>query len=178
MMATNSGILQINTNHFLEAVSLAVKTALNFRAVVIAIPEPYLFCGKMLSASPFECVYVENAALLVQRDVKFKRLQLESTDIAGIQIGEVLLLLVYMSPNQSVNGTCNKLEKILKIHKKVIVMGVLNCRLQGFTTRRQHPRDLRVQRLINELGLEVVNSGTLTMDHNGTLGINDYTLVR
>lgn len=178
MMAANSVILQINTNHCLEAVSLAVKNAQNFQAVVIAVTEPYRFRGKMMSAAPFDCIHTVNAALLVRRDVKFKKLPVQSPDIVAIEVGDVCLCSVYMSPNREVSQTCDTLEFILQGHRKVVVMGDLNCRLAGYTEGRMRPRDRRVQRMVNEFGLDVANSSTPTMDHNGVLGVNDYTLVK
>ncbi|KAK7602957.1 hypothetical protein V9T40_006931 [Parthenolecanium corni] len=132
----------------------------------------------MLSTSPFEAVHSESAAFLVRRDVKYSRIPLQSPNVVAIEIGDICLCSVYLSPNQDVDQTCEVLDQLLLTKRKVLAMGDLNCRLSGYTNLRQRPRDRTVQSLIVKHGLDILNSNTPTMDHNGTLGINDYTLAR
>lgn len=103
---------------------------------------------------------------------------MQSSNIVAIEIGDVCLVSVYMSPNAGVDVTCSSLENLLDQHRRVVLMGDLNCHLAGYTNRGLHLCDRRVQRMVNEFGLDVANSSTPTMDHNGTLSVNDYTLTR
>lgn len=172
-------ILQINTARSAQAAGLALRTAARHQASIVAVTEPHRNRGALPSTAPYNNqVSAENAALLIRRDIDYRAIAVGSPNIAAAVVSGVCVLSVYLSPNEDVEQTCELLDDLIREHRSVIVTGDLNCRLEGYSNRPRRRRDRVVQSLVEEHGLDVLNDQTPTMDHNGVLGINDYTMTK
>lgn len=123
-------------------------------------------------------VYVRRAAILVKKDIPFKTIPVDSDSVVAMEIGGVLVIACYLSPKVDPDRDLTVVHNLLCRSHKMVLAGDFNCRTVGLYAGRLRGRDSAFEQLIHDHGLTVANSNEPTLDYQGHLSINDYTLYK
>ena len=134
--------LQVNVNHSPAAQDLALVAAGKVDASVIVITEPYLFNGRLPSTPSWQRVFTQRAAILMKKDIRFAEITVDSDSVVAVEIGGVLIVACYLSPNEEPNRSLNVVHGLLCRGRKVVLTGDFNCRISRFFTGRLRERSI------------------------------------
>lgn len=138
-------ILQINVNHSGPAQDLALDMACKVDARLVIISEPYLIHGRMPSTTRWQRVYTTYSAILVEGEMKFTQMNVSSDCIVAIEVGGVLVIGVYLSPNSGPEDALTTLHNLLIPVRHMVVAGDFNCRHPDYMDWEMRRRDLLFQ---------------------------------
>lgn len=172
-------VLQININHSLPALDLALATAGRLEARIVVISEPYLFNGTAFPSTPgWQRVFCHGAAILIENSLPFTRVEVNSHNTVAVDIGDVRLIGTYLSPNVDPEDEFVTLHNLLLTNRRVVLAGDFNCHHPDLYFGTFRRRDRVFNQLLLDHALLTANSTHPTREQLGVESILDYTLYR
>lgn len=165
-------------NHSSPAQDLALDTAIKSDARLIVINKSYLLHSRMPSTPGWQRVNTSTTAILIEDGLKFTQVDVSSGNTIAVEVGGVLLVGTYLSPNIDPRNKFLILHNLLLQEHRIILLGDFNCQHTDLTNRGLRERDRSFLQLIYDHCLEMANDGCPTLDHQGNLSTNDYTLYK